>query len=79
MNLKRSIAVLACVVLSALALANPAPEPDLKKIMQGLLDDTVSILDALLIIALATLPTISTCSTAAWPVMRPTKNAFQRF
>jgi hypothetical protein len=49
MNLKRSIAILACVALSALALANPAPEPDLKKIMQGLRDDTVSMLDALLI------------------------------
>ncbi len=49
MNSQRSIAVLACVVLSALALADTAPEPDLKKIMQGLRDDTVSILDGLLI------------------------------
>lgn len=49
MNLKRLITVLACVVLSALALANPASEPDLKEIMQGLRNNTVSILDALLI------------------------------
>ncbi len=48
MNLQRAIAVLACVVLSALALADTAPEPDLKKIMQGLRNNTVSVLDGLL-------------------------------
>lgn len=48
MNLQKSIAALVCVVLSALALANPAPEPDLKKIMQDLRNNTVSMLDGLL-------------------------------
>lgn len=48
MNLQRSIAVLAGVVLSALALADTVPDPDLKKIMQGLRNNTVSILDGLL-------------------------------
>lgn len=49
MNLQRPIAVLACVVLTALALASPAPGTDLKKIMQDLRNNTVSMLDALLI------------------------------
>ncbi|MBT8090500.1 MAG: hypothetical protein KJO01_09865 [Gammaproteobacteria bacterium] len=49
MNLQKSIAALACVVLTALALASPAPETDLKKIMQDLRNNTVSMLDALLI------------------------------
>lgn len=48
MNLQRPIAVLACVVLTALALASPAPERDLKKIMQDLRNNTVSMLDGLL-------------------------------
>jgi len=48
MNLQRSIAVLAGVVLSALALADTVPDPDLKKIMQGLRNNTVSMLDGLL-------------------------------
>ncbi len=39
---------LACVLLSALALADTPPEPDLKTIMQGLRNNTVSMLDGLL-------------------------------
>lgn len=49
MNMKVVLAILACMTWSSLALANPPQEPDLKTIMQGLRDDTVSILDALLI------------------------------
>ena len=48
MNVKVVLAVLACMTWSALALAERTPEPDLKKIMQGLRDDTVSMLDGLL-------------------------------
>ncbi len=48
MKPQRSFAVLACVFLSSLALANPAQEPDLKTIMQGLRNDTVAMLDGLL-------------------------------
>lgn len=49
MSTSKFVVVLTCILVPVLALSEAATETDLKEIMQGLRDDSVAILDALLV------------------------------